>query len=207
MTISIEYILFCVLCFNIARNTFCFCMLFLMSANFFFFPQVIGQPFSPKLFFYNRVLRWFPGFVLGDNIAVNFFIQVAFPPHVCCSNYQMIAYAWRGDAGNGFGLVVEEKEKILESQPWWVKGAKESFLTMIREYKSPQWNVQSVEQLKRSGGKWRVCLSCRSSSRTQRSCGINPLSVDISGVCSSFTAILTTTSCHNLFFLINLVSI
>ena len=46
---------------------------------------------------------------------MNFFIQVAFLSHICCSNYQMIGYAWRGDAGNGFGLVVEEK-KTLESQ-------------------------------------------------------------------------------------------
>ena len=60
MTISIEYILFCVLCFNIARNIFCFCMLFLMSANFFFFfAQVIGKPFSPKL---SSIIEYLGGF-------------------------------------------------------------------------------------------------------------------------------------------------
>ena len=65
MTITIVYILFCVLCFKIARNILCFCivcMLFLMSANFFFFAQVIGQPFSIWDYNCSSIIEYLGGF-------------------------------------------------------------------------------------------------------------------------------------------------
>lgn len=52
---------------------------------FIVFAQVVDQPFSPILFLYNYLeelflIIWSSGFFLGDTIAVNFFICLAFFP-------------------------------------------------------------------------------------------------------------------------------
>lgn len=64
MTITIVYILFCVLCFKIARN-----IVFLHSLHvifnvckLFFFSQVIGQPFSIWDYNCSSIIEYLGGF-------------------------------------------------------------------------------------------------------------------------------------------------